>query len=111
MPADHDEVQRIAAEFNAEINAAYGLYLDALTGFSALTDMINKAQQQSGATDDRAFFYGRGEPADPNNVLLHQTTQGILKTRIQAGGRHYFLLARLLIVLLYELWETGTVRH
>ncbi len=107
MPADHDEVQRIAAEFNAEINAAYGLYLDALTGFSALTDMINKAQQQSGATDDRAFFYGRGEPADPNNVLLHQTTQGILKTRIQAGGRHYFLLARLLIVLLYELWETG----
>ncbi len=107
MPPDPDAVQRIAAEFNAEINAVYGLYLDAMIGFSALTDMINKAQRESGATDASAFFYGRGEPADPNNVLLHQTTQGILKTRIQAGGRHYFLLARLLIVLLYELWETG----
>ena len=107
MPRDVAAVLRIAAEFNAEINAAYGLYLDALAGFSALTNMIDKAQRDSGATDDSAFFYSHGDPGHPSNVLLHQTTQGILKTRIQTGGRHYFLLARFVILLLYELWETG----
>jgi hypothetical protein len=107
MPSNNDALQRIAAEFNAEMNAAYGLYLDATSGFSALVDLITKLQQESGATDDTPFFYGSGEPGHPENVLLHQTTQGILKARIQKGGGNYFILARLLIVLLYELWETA----
>ncbi len=107
MPPDSVAVQRIAAEFNAEINAAYGLYLDAIGGFSALVQVIDKIQRESGATDDSPFLYGLRPPGHPDNVLVHQTTQGILKERIQAGGRHYFLLGRFLIVMLFEPWETG----
>jgi len=107
MPTNPAEVKRVAAEFVAEINAAYGLYLDATAGFAALVDMITRGQEQAGSTDDNAFFYGIGPPTDATNVLLHQTTLGALKKRIQDGGDNYFLLARLLIVLLYELWETG----
>ncbi len=100
-------MKRLAAEFVAEINAVYGLYLDAMAGFSALSNMITQTQRETGANDDSAFFYAFGAPTDPANILLHQTTQGALKHRIQDGGRHFFLLGRLLIVLLYELWETG----
>jgi hypothetical protein len=107
MPPDIAEAERLAADMVAEVNAVYGLYLDANAGFCELIKVITRAQDQAGATDENIVFYGDGAPTDPGNVLLHQTTQGALKQRIQEGGRHYYLLARMLVVLLYELWETG----
>lgn len=97
----------MAGQFVAETNAAYGLYLDALMGFTALADLVVRNQKATGSKDDSQFFYGQGPPTDPKNVLLHQTTQGALKQRVQRGGRHYFLMGRWLIVLVYELWEAG----
>jgi hypothetical protein len=107
MPADIPLIEEYAASFNAEINGTYGLYLDATAGFAALFRRLEETQQEAGATDDSLFFYGRGAPGTPENVLQHQTTQGILKARIQEGGGNYFRLARLVVVMLYELWETG----
>jgi hypothetical protein len=106
MPPNTSELNRVVAEFVAEVNAAYGLYLDATAGFAGNVRMATLAQEQAAATDDSPFYYGRGAPTDPENVLLHQTTYGAFKSRNEKTGRNYILLARFLVVLLYELWET-----
>lgn len=55
--------------------------------------------------DSLAFTYGYGDPNDPSNRLLHQTTQGDLKRRNAKGGSNHVRAAQLLIVLLYSFWE------
>ncbi len=100
-------VEHLVAELVAEINALYGLYLDATAGFAANVKMITDAQRQTGQTDEDHFFFQFGPTVNPPNALLHQTTYGAFKGRNEETGRNYTLLARFLIVSLYELWETG----
>jgi len=107
MPRNSVDVRRLVDELVAQVNAAYGLYLDATTGFAANLRMIAEAQKQTGATDDSPFFYSFGAPTDGGHVLLHQTTNSAFKGRNRDNGPNYIQLARFLIVMLFELWETG----
>ena len=105
--ASNKQLQELAAAFNAEINAAYGLYLDATMGFAANVRSVERTQEQKGSNDEAVFLYTSGAPADPDHMMLHQTTQGALKGRNRADGPNYVLLARFLFVLIYGLWEAG----
>jgi hypothetical protein len=99
-------------EFADRLNALYGLYLDATTGFEHNADRIKEAQEETAhLVSDRAeldqapIFYGRGDPNDPNNVVQHQTTQGEYKARNSPGGSNFRLLSYTLIVFAFHLWE------
>jgi hypothetical protein len=101
-----------AQEFANRLDELYGLYLDATTGFEANVDRINESQKASAhlvsdlaELDQAGFFYGRGDPNDPNNVMQHQTTQGEYKARNSPGGSNYRLLSHSFIVFVFHLWE------
>jgi hypothetical protein len=68
-------------EFANRVDQLYGLYLDSTMGFDSNVRTIERAQSSTGAADDSAFFISDGAPNDPDNVLLHQTTQGEFKKR------------------------------
>jgi len=94
------------AEFVAQIDELYGLYLDAAIGFENNVEMIRRGQAASPASSDAsAFFIGDGAPISPTNVLLHRTTQGEFKDRNRRDGRNYLIMARLFVVLVYHFWE------
>ena len=107
MAPNSPELIRLVADLNAEVNAAYGLYLDATMGFAENVRKVEQSQKETGTTDDNRFFYTLGDPLSTENVLLHETTQGDFKARNSDEGPNCMLLARFLIVILYELWETG----
>jgi hypothetical protein len=99
-------------EFAVRLNALFGFYLDSAEGFRANVSKISKAQEMSAhlvsdlaELDQLPFFIGQGDPNEPNNVMLHQTTQGQFKTRNDTGGSNYRLLSHIFIVFLFELWE------
>ncbi len=99
-------------EFAGRLDALYGLYLDATTGFRHNVAATEKAQEQTAQlVSDRAeldqapITYGRGEHNDPNSVRQHQTTQGEYKARNSPGGSNYRLLSHTLIVFAFQLWE------
>lgn len=99
-------------EFADRLDALYGFYLDATTGFQAKVAEIEEAQEETAhQASDRAeldqalIFYGHGDPNDPNSVIQHQTTQGEYKARNSPGGSNYRLLSYNLIIFAYHLWE------
>jgi hypothetical protein len=100
-PSPTPPVAQLAAGLVAEINGAYGLYLDATSGFKENVARI----VSTGAKDDTQLLMGKGAPNDPANVLQHQTTVGIYKARNRHDGPNSSRLARYLIVIVYELWE------
>lgn len=46
MASNSPELTRLVVELNAQVNAAYGLYLDATAGFAANVRMIERAQKR-----------------------------------------------------------------
>ena len=76
-------------------------------GWSLSITVEAQGQKETGTTDDNRFFYTLGDPLSTENLLLHETTQGDFKARNRDEGPNYVLLARFLIVILFELWETG----
>jgi hypothetical protein len=99
-------------EFADRLDALYGLYLDATSGFKANADRMKEAQEETAhlvsdraAFDQALIFYGRGDPNDPNSVIQHQTTQGEYKARNPPGGSNFRLLSHNLIVFAFHLWE------
>jgi len=83
---DSDRLKSTVEELVDRIDQLYGLYLDATMGFDANVTTVEQAQMQPGASDDSAFFITDGAPTDPDNVLLHKTTQGEFKKRNRPDG-------------------------
>jgi hypothetical protein len=92
----------------------FGLYLDATSGFMHNRDLIVKIQHTSGPAlgmtieqfDVLPFAIGGGDPNDPEAVVDHYTTQGKYKERNGRNGTNSFRLAQLLLVLVYEYWDS-----
>jgi hypothetical protein len=87
--------------------------LDATTGFHHNRKMILDSQVHTrhllppgSDQDGLPHFYGRGDPNDPATVVQHTTTQGIYKRRNEKGGANAVRLAHVLVVFLFEAWET-----
>lgn len=99
-------------EFATRLDEIYALYLDASQGFQANVKLTERSQQESRSLvsdpaelDQLPFIFTRGNPNDPANVVLHQTTQGNFKARNAKGGANLRLLSQYFIVLLFHLWE------
>lgn len=112
IKSDPKVLQLVATEFAERLDLIYGLFLDAATGFEANAERLAKGQQESSRLvsnpaelDDLPHFYGKGDPNDPNNVMLHKTTQGEYKARNARGGTNQRLLSQYLIVSIFHLWE------
>lgn len=95
------------------VDELYGHYLDSTTGFIANERMIFESQQRvlpgmpPGVNrDNLSFFYGNGDPNDTKSRVQHQTTQGAYKARNAKGGANHVRAGQLLIVLLFEYWES-----
>jgi hypothetical protein len=106
------EVLSVASDFVQRIDEIYGLYLDATLGFQQNVKFLEKGREEAAKIgvnvallDDSKFFFGKGNPNDPNNVLLHTTTVKQYRQRNSTGGSNHRLLAQYLIVLIYHLWE------
>lgn len=112
---DRERLLAEADEFVRVVDQLYGLYLDAVSGFHKLADEITNAQtdaaQQLGLSieelDARQMYVGRGDPNDPTSIVQHTTTQGEFKARNRRSGSNEIRLAQLLIVLIFQYWETG----
>lgn len=110
-------VDSLLKEIQAFVNTVddlYGLYLDATMGFAHNAEEIAKGQrsgsQQLGMSidelDKREIYLGRGRPSDPDSILQHAATQGSYKARNTRGGTNFILMAQVVIVLIFEYWET-----
>ena len=91
----------------------YGHYLDSTVGFLANERMIEESQRRPLAgvppgvnRDALSFYYGNGDPNDPKSRVLHRTTQGAYRVRNAKGGANHVRASQLLLVLLYEYWES-----
>ena len=99
--------------FARVVDGLYGHYLDSTTGFVANERMVADSQRRPlaglplGANrDELSFHYGNGDPNDPKSRALHRTTQGAYKARNAKGGANHIRAGQLLVVLLYEYWES-----
>jgi len=102
----------VVNEFVTSVDEYYGHYLDTTSGYLAnVKQMLDRQERTRAAVpagtdlDSLGFLYGHGDPNDPANRLLHQTTQGEFKRRNARGGRNGMLASHQLIVLLYSIWE------
>jgi hypothetical protein len=100
------------------VDELYGHYLDTTCGFVANERLITENQAKARPSlapgtdmDQLTFFYGHGDPNDPSNRILHQTTQGAYKARNAEGGRNHVRAAQLLLVLVFEYWESEHRTH
>lgn len=112
MP-DLDRLQRAVLNYVVTVDELYGHYLDTTAGFLANARLVAEAQDKARASvppgqnlDDLALFYGHGDPNDPSNRLLYKTTQGMYKSRNAKGGHNHIRAAQLLLVLVFEYWES-----
>lgn len=97
-------------QFVEVVDQLFGFYLDCIAGFRENVDRVMRVQSEMNVTtssspDDLPLFFGKGDPNDSKNVMLHETTQGAFKERNRQGGRNQFLLGQYVVVLLYTSWE------
>jgi len=104
----------VVGMYVTSVDELYGHYLDSTFGFVAnhremleLQEVARKTSPSKTDMDGTEFFYGRGNPNDPSNRLLHRTTQAEFKKRNAKGGSNYVRAAQLLVVLLYAFWESA----
>jgi hypothetical protein len=101
-------------DYAAVVDELHGHYLDSTTGFAAIRSEIEATQAEARQlispgedVDELALTYGVGDPNDPSSRIQHRTTQGAFKARNMRGGSNYVRAAQLLIVLIYDYWESG----
>ena len=100
-------------DYVVTVDELYGHYLDSTSGFDAIARSFGKIKSESvldspdgNVNDESAFFIGRGSPNDPTNRMLHRTTVGEFKKRNARGGHNHVRAAQLLVVLIYEYWNS-----
>ena len=111
--ADIAALQDSLLTYARVVDELYGHYLDSTTGFAANERIVADSQRRPLAglqpdvnRDDLSFHYGNGDPNDPKSRVLHRTTQGAYKARNAKGGANHIRAGQLLLVLLYEYWES-----
>ena len=90
-------------EFRSQIDQLYGTYHDATTGFITLVGRFKSQHPQPDL--NKFLLYGRGNPDDPNSVVLHKVKFSDLYERNEQNGLNFWVLAKMLIVSIYNLWE------
>lgn len=107
-----ESIQDAVSAYVATVDELYGLYIDCTLGFKTVAERLTQITKVSAVAaegrdpDSSTLFMGRGQPGTPDNVLQHRTTIGEFKRRNAEGGKNWIRLGQLLVVLLYEYWET-----
>ncbi|MCB2173540.1 hypothetical protein KQH65_12445 [archaeon] len=106
-------------QFEATVDAIYGVYLDSTTGFDKLRGWLEQQQQDSlrrfkeskpelattEYLDSTLFIYGKGDPNKPDAVELHRCTQGQYKERNSQAGLNFLFIGNMVLVSIYQFWE------
>ena len=106
-------------EFEATVDAIYGVYLDSTTGFDKIRAGHEQQQRDSlrrfkeskpelatiEYLDSTLFIYGKGNPNKPDAVELHRCTQGQYKERNSQGGLNFLFIGNMSLVSIYQFWE------
>jgi len=106
-------------EFEAIINAIYGVYLDSTTGFREIRERFEASQQNSLSLlkekhpelatleylDQTLFIYGKGDPNSREAIWLHKCTQGQYKKRNSDDGLNFLFISNMALVSMYQFWE------
>lgn len=101
-------------EFLEIVDDIYGLFIDSTQGFLQNLEKINQGQRVAlKATpiktieelDKITFFYGQGNPNDPNTKIIHTCTQGKFKERNSRNGKNTIVIGNLCLCQIYNYWE------
>lgn len=107
------------SQFEATVDAIYGVYLDSTTGFDKLFLSIEQQQQDSlrwlkeahpelatiEYLDSTHFIYGKGDPNTPEAFELHRCSQRQYKDRNSKGGLNFLFIGNMALVSLFQFWE------
>jgi len=116
-PWNSEEAVRLKTafeDFGSVVHSAYGSYLDGCLGFRMIRQTIEEGHRQLRASgqvpagsdlDAAAFLYSRTDPSKGGPVQ-HGVSQGEMKRRNAARGENEVRLAHMLLVFVYEAWET-----
>jgi hypothetical protein len=111
--ADCSLIHESVLNYAMVVDELYGHYLDTTSGFVANERLVAETQVKIQSSlppetdvDQLTLFYGNGDPNDPSNRILHRTTQGAYKARNAQGGQNHIRAAQLLLVLVFEYWES-----
>jgi hypothetical protein len=106
-------------EYEAIVDAIFGVYLDSITGFRKLKEwfeagqintlgFLKKSNPELASLeylDKTAFIYGKGDPNSPESIWLHTCSQGEYKQRNSDGGLNFLFIGNMTIVSVYQFWE------
>lgn len=113
------DATQVLNEFNAVVDDAYALYLDATTAMFTYVEWFEQRQRETIArladqggpktieeADKLRFHYGAGDPNKSKEARLQfESTQGELKERNKKNGGNYRKMSRVLIITIYQYWE------
>lgn len=106
------QLMREVSEYVATVDDVYGHYLDSTRGFANNVHMLDRTQKEMAIRvppvnfDLGPFIYGDGALTEASTKLQHRTTQGIFRIRNTRGGHNYVIAAQMLVVLVFEYWES-----
>jgi len=101
-------------EFTEIVDDIYGLFIDSTQGF---LQNLKKIKQSQASTlkptpqktikelDSINFFYGKGNPNDPESTIIHTCTQGEIKSRNSRNGKNTIVIGNLCLCQIYNYWE------
>lgn len=106
-------------EFERVVNGVYGVYLDAVRGFSLVKKAMEQSQIQTirqlkqkspkyanlEHLDKALMVYGEGDPNTPDAIELHRCTQAEYKNRNSPNGLNYQFIGNMGLIALYQYWE------
>ena len=99
-------------DFLNQIDYIYGTYLDALQGFHNNKEMLlrrHEIMKKKGWLPDNImdvpYEYGVGAPDNPEHRSRRVSTQRNFIVRNDKMGRNAIILAQLVVIQIYQLWE------
>jgi hypothetical protein len=107
------------SQFNAIVDAIYGVYLDSNFGFTKTRQWIEQQQKNTLSwleendpqlatldyLDQTDFIHGTGDPNHPESRELHRCTQHQYKERNTEGGANFMFIGNMSLVAIYQYWE------
>ena len=108
-----EALKAAVSEFVAEIDDLYGYFMDSTIGFAHNLRLMQEREVEQvrlmgsqERVDAVLYSYLDKSPMDPDHRVLHQTTQANFKARNSKRGANYRRSVHILIVFIYEYWET-----
>lgn len=118
---DERKIKELAEELRRFVNQLHGVYLDSVTGFSYIHDIVLKNQRSIEEWLNRANPFCETASIDFQDICgfsydsiiaepfcaagMIRSTQGEFKERNRPGGLNFRIIAEMYIVRLYAFWE------